>query len=282
MEDISDARKYLKEISYDYDVFIYSTAREDDPVTWHAKTEWILNNFGYEAARNLSFTHAKYVPRGDFLITAEKKEFIEFQGIHLQFGKGDFRKWRWIRDYFDSSSRNPLLSICRLALQNRWCLNLCCTTCGGVDFRTALRKISSGDIPITRWSHHMEEDIDNRLELDRTYRPFTPEQKRNILSICEEVNIQKLAEHVDCDDYPEPRYSHRKHFLMCFGLLLDHMSRSEDPDQGYTAEYKHLSNILCSKLLQYENTSPQNSEWLTRLIDDPCSWLEWRDLERFE
>lgn len=278
MKIIDGARESFEKLSENYDVFIYSAAAYDGPATWRTKTEWLLNKLGDKAVRNLTLTHDEYVPIGDFLITSKRKEHVAFQGRHLQFGKGDFRKWEWIVDSIDSSRHNPLLSICRLASQNRWCLNVCCTTCGNFDFRVALLKISSGDIPITRWSR-MEDVIEAGTEQNLSELPFTPEQKRNILSICEEVKIHKLAE--SCADYDDP-HSPREHFLMCFGLLLDHMSKSENRDQGYTAEYKNLSNILCSKLLEYGDMSTQNSEWLTRLIDDPNSWLTWEDLARFE
>ena len=183
---------------------------------------------------------------------------------------------------------NPLLSICRLASQERWCLDLHCTTCENFDFRIALLKISSGDIPITsgvgKWSRR-KNIIETASEPESPHLPFTLEQKHNILNLCDEVKIDKLAES-GCDEDNHSYYRAREHFLMCLGILLDHMSKSEDHERGFarqnqSAEFKKLSNILSSKLLEWEDMSTQNSEWLTRLMDDPDSWLTWEDLSRF-
>jgi hypothetical protein len=275
MRNIHGARESLKRLSYDYDVFIYSAAAYDARVTWRAKTEWILNNFGDDAVRNLTLTHDKYVPIGDFLIIKEKEEFVVFQGRHLQFKKGDFENWECIVDYFDSARLNPLLSICRLAAERPQCLRLTCF-CGGDGFRRMLLRISSGDIPVKRWLHAPSSEFEYDPHL-----PFTLEQKHNILSICEEVNIEKLAESTAAAS--DNSFSSNTHFLMCLGILLHQMSRSEDLVQGYTAEYKSLSNILCAKLLTWVGDKDiEHSEWLTRLIDNPNYCLTWEDLERFE
>ena len=65
------------------------------------KLLWVKRHLGKLVYKRLILSHHKNLLRGDYLIDdSTKNGAAEFQGTHIQFGKGDYIDWPSVIEFF--------------------------------------------------------------------------------------------------------------------------------------------------------------------------------------
>ena len=104
MEPIEGAVEAFQFLARNFDVYILSTAPWENPTAWSDKLEWVKKYLGDAAYKRLILTHHKELNLGDFLIDDRTNNgAADFQGIHIQFGQGEFKDWQSVVNYFKAT-----------------------------------------------------------------------------------------------------------------------------------------------------------------------------------
>lgn len=158
---------------------------------------------------------------------------------------------------------NRFEALCRLASEERWCWNLCCTTCGHMHFRYGFVELAKEKSPLDKgWLVHSRRTKYTEV-LGPLPRHYTEDEKETVLRICSESNISSIAQ--NCK-YPD--------WLGYLGLVLEHMNTDSET-------FKLLSSRWASCL---SNFVIQDSIIHDRLIQlsRKKGLLNIRDLEKCE
>lgn len=101
MGEIPGAVDGFKFLAKHFDTYILSTAPWNNPSAWSDKLKWVKEHIGEVVHKRLILSHHKDLLRGDYIIDDNTKNGVsEFQGTHIHFGKGEFKDWSAVIDYF--------------------------------------------------------------------------------------------------------------------------------------------------------------------------------------
>jgi 5'-nucleotidase len=102
MEGAVDAYHRLRKL---FDTYIASTAPWENPSAWQDKREWVDRHLGPAARKRLILTHHKNLLRGDFIVDDRTKRGVDrFQGMHIHFGKGEFKDWESVVKFLEGQA----------------------------------------------------------------------------------------------------------------------------------------------------------------------------------
>ena len=105
---------------------------------------------------------------------------------------------------------NSFELLCKLASEERWCWNLHCSTCGHMHFKYSFMELAKGKQPYSNeWLVHQKTKL--YKVLGSSTRAYTTEEKNNIIKICIDSSLSKIAKH---STYPD--------WLGYVGLVLAH------------------------------------------------------------
>lgn len=100
MTPMPDAIESVTFLAQHFDTYLLSTAPWKNPSAWIDKVRWVHQYLPEVMHKRLIITHHKNLNRGDYLIDDRDKNGVkEFQGEHIHFGKGDFKKWATVVRY---------------------------------------------------------------------------------------------------------------------------------------------------------------------------------------
>jgi hypothetical protein len=157
---------------------------------------------------------------------------------------------------------NQFESLCKLASDETWCWDLCCTTCGHMHFRYAFLELATGKSPTdSHWLIHKNTSFSNQLgSLPRNY---TGEQKEIIHKICCEANIGIIESSCKFPDW-----------LGYLGLILEHMHSG-------SKTYTELSSSWASQLIELVTSQSLIHARLQEIVEGN-GVLNIKDLEECE
>lgn len=100
MEPMPDAIEAFTFLSKYFDTYILSTAPWENPSAWKDKLLWVHKYLPNDAYKRLIITHNKNLNKGDYLIDDRLKNGVDrFEGEHIHFGQGDFKRWKDVIEY---------------------------------------------------------------------------------------------------------------------------------------------------------------------------------------
>ena len=100
VEGAVEAFSWLAE---NFDVYILSTPPWRNPGAWESKRLWVEKYLMPHAKKRLILSHNKHLCKGDFLIDDRTTNGAgKFEGELIRFGKGGFKAWPDVLDYFKS------------------------------------------------------------------------------------------------------------------------------------------------------------------------------------
>lgn len=100
MKPMPGAIEAFNFLSKHFDTYILSTAPWENPTAWIDKRNWVGIYLPESAYKRLIITHHKNLNKGEYLIDDRLKHGVpEFEGEHIHFGEGKFKKWGDVLKY---------------------------------------------------------------------------------------------------------------------------------------------------------------------------------------
>lgn len=98
---IEGAIDAVNELRKQHDVWVLTAPSVKNPRSYMEKRLWIEKHFDIEFCEKLIICGNKGLLKGDILIDDRKKGRgqEDFEGILMQFGKGEYKTWEQVMDY---------------------------------------------------------------------------------------------------------------------------------------------------------------------------------------
>ena len=100
LDPIDGAIESIKNLQTKYNVYILTRPSIKNIHCYTEKAEWIKKYLGEEMLEKLILCPDKSLVKGEYLIDDDNRHGqTEFEGEHIQFGKGDFKDWKSVMYY---------------------------------------------------------------------------------------------------------------------------------------------------------------------------------------
>ncbi len=168
--------------------------------------------------------------------------------------------------------KNAFEALCQLAVDERWCWKMVCTTCGHDEFRRGLQAIAMGDHPESKeWGVHRGGSRRGKPSFPDRYGPELPrggwpaDVQAKLQDVVAGASVARLRECCPHSDW-----------LGYLGLALFYSEQAESREPKITRE-------VASQLLEIVDHGRRADKRLLILEQAiPGQQLRWQDLEAYE